>query len=338
MPKPRISRRGGQLGCRLLKGAEMATSSSSSIVSRSTQVGLLAGAVADWAAGDPRRGHPVAEFGAVAAALERRWWRPSRPAGVAYVAVLVGGAAAAVAVVDRSLGRRKAARVLLLALVTWAALGGRSLAEAGHQLAEAVRCGDLEAARRLAPTLVGRDPSRLDGPELCRAALESVAENTADAVVGPLLWGVVAGPTGVAAYRAANTLDAMVGHHSLRYERFGWAAARLDDTLTWPAARLGAGLACLLAPLVGGYPGRAWRTLRRDGGAHPSPNAGRMEAAFAGALGVRLGGRNRYGDQVEQRPTLGSGAAPGPDDVDRAVRLSLLVGLAAALAAMLGGR
>ena len=302
------------------------------------RAGLVAGVVADWVVGDPRRGHPVAGFGAVAAALERRWWRPSRPAGVAYVAVLVGGAAAAVAVVDRSLGRRKAARVLLLALVTWAALGGRSLAEAGHQLAEAVRCGDLEAARRLAPTLVGRDPSRLDGPELCRAALESVAENTADAVVGPLLWGVVAGPAGVAAYRAANTLDAMVGHHSLRYERFGWAAARLDDALTWPAARLGAGLACLLAPLVGGEAGRAWRTLRHDGGAHPSPNAGRMEAAFAGALGVRLGGRNRYGDQVEQRPTLGSGAAPGPDDVDRAVRLSLLVGLAAALAAMLGGR
>jgi adenosylcobinamide-phosphate synthase len=228
--------------------------------------------------------------------------------------------------------------MLLTGLVTWAALGGRSLAEAGGRLAGAVRDGDLEAARRLALTLVGRDPSGLDGPELCRAAVESVAENTADAVVGPLLWGAVAGPAGVAAYRAANTLDAMVGHHSDRYERFGWAAARLDDLLTWPA-RLGAGLACVLAPLVGGEAGQAWRTLRRDGGAHPSPNAGRMEAAFAGALGVRLGGTNRYGDRVEQRPTLGSGPAPGLDDVDRAVRLSLLVGSAAAvLAALVGWR
>jgi adenosylcobinamide-phosphate synthase len=299
---------------------------------------LVAGVVADWVVGDPRRWHPVAGFGAVAAAVERRWWRPSRVAGMAHVLVLVGSLAVAVAMVDRGLGRRPVARMLLLAVVTWSALGGRSLAEAGRQLARAVRDGDLEAARRLAPTLVGRDPSGLDGPELCRAAVESVAENTADAVVGPLLWGALVGPAGVAAYRAANTLDAMVGHHSLRYERFGWAAARLDDALTWPAARLGAGLTCVLAPLVGGEAGRAWRTLWRDGGAHPSPNAGRMEAAFAGALGVRLGGTNRYGDRVEQRPALGSGPAPGPDDVDRAVRLSLLVGWMAAILAALVGR
>jgi adenosylcobinamide-phosphate synthase len=299
---------------------------------------LVAGVVADWVVGDPRRWHPVAGFGSVAAALERRWWRPSRLAGVAYVMVLVGGTAVAVAVADRSLERRPVTRMLLRGVVAWAALGGRSLAEAGRGLAGAVRDGDLEVARRLAPTLVGRDPERLDGPELCRAAVESVAENTADAVVGPLLWGALAGPAGVAIYRAANTLDAMVGHHSARYERFGWAAARLDDLLTWPAARLGAGFACVLAPLVGGGVGRAWRTLRRDGGAHPSPNAGRMEAAFAGALGVRLGGVNRYGDRVERRPTLGGGPAPGPDDVDRAVRLSLLVGSAAAVLAVLVGR
>jgi len=192
-----------------------------------------------------------------------------------------------------------------------------------------VRAEDLERARRLAPTLVGRDPSELDATELCRAAVESVAENTADAVVGPLLWGALAGPAGVAAYRAVNTLDAMVGHKSPRYLRFGWAAARLDDLLTWPAARLGAALACLLAPAAGGEARRAWRTLRRDGAAHPSPNAGRMEAAFAGALGVRLGGRNRYGERVEERPALGDGPPPGPRDVDRAVRLSRLVGAAA---------
>jgi adenosylcobinamide-phosphate synthase len=302
------------------------------------RAGLLAGAVADGVVRDPRHWHPVAGFGSVAAALERLWWRPSRAAGVAYATVLVGGVAVTVAGADRSLARRPVARMLLVAVVTWSALGGRSLAEAGRLLAGAVRDGDLAAARRLAPILVGRDPSGLDGPELCRAALESVAENTADAVLGPLLWGALAGPAGVAAYRAANTLDAMVGHHSARYEQFGWAAARLDDTLTWPAARLGAGLTCLLAPVVGGEAGRAWRTLRRDGGAHPSPNAGRMEAAFAGALGVRLGGTNRYGDRVEQRPALGGGPPPGPDDVDRAVRLSMLVGSAAAVLAALVGR
>jgi adenosylcobinamide-phosphate synthase len=214
--------------------------------------------------------------------------------------------------------------------VTWSALGGRSLAVAGHALADAVRHGDLERARHLAPTLVGRDPSELDAGQLCRAAVESVAENTADAVVGPLLWGALAGPAGVVGYRAANTLDAMVGHKSPRYARFGWAAARLDDLLTWPSARLAAVLACVLAPAVGGNPGQAWRTLRADGAAHPSPNAGRMEAAFAGALHVRLGGRNRYDDRIEQRPTLGHGPLPTPDDLDRAVRLSLLVGAATA--------
>jgi adenosylcobinamide-phosphate synthase len=295
--------------------------------------GLLGGAALDLVLGDPRRGHPVAGFGRLAAALERRLWRPSRLAGAGYALALVGAAAAGAGLVDARLRSRPAARALLVAAVTWAALGGRSLGRAALALAEAVRTGDLEAARRLAPALAGRDPSRLDGPELCRAALESVAENTADAVVGPLLWGALAGPAGVAAYRAANTLDAMVGHRSERHRRFGWAAARLDDLLTWPAARLAAALACLLAPLARGDRARAWATLRRDGAAHPSPNAGRLEAAFAGALGVRLGGTNRYPHRVEQRPRLGGGPLPGPDDVARAVRLSAAVGTAATVLA-----
>jgi adenosylcobinamide-phosphate synthase len=296
--------------------------------------GLLAGVLADQLLGDPRRGHPVAGFGQAAAALERRAWRPSRAAGAAYTLALVGGAAGAAALADARLRNRPAARALLLAGLTWTALGGRSLARTARQLGEAVRAGDLERARQLAPALVGRDPGGLDGAELCRAAVESVAENTADAIVGPLLWGAVAGPAGIAAYRAANTLDAMIGHRTPRYLRFGWAAARLDDLLTWPAARLGAAITCLLAAAGAGDRWRAWRVLRRDGAAHPSPNAGRMEAAFAGALGVRLGGRNRYGDQVEERPILGEGLGPGPDDVEGAVRLSLQVGAATAAVAV----
>jgi adenosylcobinamide-phosphate synthase len=295
-----------------------------------TAVGVAAGSVADLAIGDPARWHPVAGFGALAGALEERCWRPSRLAGACYAGVLVAGTAALTLLADRRLRSRPVTRAAFAAAVTWAALGGRSLGQAAGALAREVRAGDLDAARRLAPALVGRDPAGMDAPELCRAAVESVAENTADAVVGPLLWGALAGPAGVAAYRAANTLDAMVGHRSARHARFGWAAARLDDALTWPAARLAAGLAVVLAPAAGGDPGRAWRTLRRDGAAHPSPNAGRLEAAFAGALGVRLGGRNRYPWQVEDRPPLGDGPAPDPDAVARAVRLSRAVGLAAA--------
>jgi len=126
-----------------------------------------------------------------------------------------------------------------------------------------------------------------------------------------------------------NTLDAMVGHHTMRYDRFGWAAARLDDVANLVPARLTAVLAAALAPAVGGSGRMALRTVRRDGGAHPSPNAGRCEAAFAGALGVSLGGTNVYQGVAERRGTLGDGPPPGPADLDRAIRLSRLVTVAA---------
>lgn len=290
----------------------------------------MVGWLADRWLGDPARGHPVAGFGRLAAALERRLWRPSRAAGVFYTALLVSGAGAAAGLAHRAVRDRPLGRRLLTAAVLWVALGGRSLERAGTELADAVAADDLAAARALLPTLAGRDPATLGFGELCRAGVESVAENTADAVVGPLFWGALAGPAGVAAYRAANTLDAMVGHHSPRYERFGWAAARLDDALNWPPARLGAGLAVLLAPVVGGRRAAAWDVLRRDGRAHPSPNAGRMEAAFAGALGVRLGGTNVYAGRTEVRPHQGDGPGPDAAALRRAVHLSRASGWAAA--------
>jgi adenosylcobinamide-phosphate synthase len=194
--------------------------------------------------------------------------------------------------------------------------------------------GDLDAGRGRLSHLCGRNPDGLDERELARATVESVAENTSDAVVAPLFWGGLVGLPGLLAYRAANTLDAMVGHRSARYADFGWAAARLDDALTWPVARAGAALAAACAPVAGGSAGAALRALRRDGAAHPSPNAGRMEAAFAGALGVRLGGPLAYAGRVQERPRLGDGRAPVPDDVTRAIRLSFAVGAAAALAAV----
>ncbi len=302
-------------------------------------LGLMSGSLADALLGDPARGHPVAVFGRAASAFERLLWRPSRAAGVVYVAALVLPITAVAAAVDLALRRRPLARFAFTSIVMWTVLGARSLAREASRVADAVARNDLEEARRVVRALVGRDPSELDESELCRAAVESVAENTADAVVGALLWGAVAGPAGAVAYRAANTLDAMVGHRNERYERFGWAAARLDDVLTWPAARLGAVLAVALAPVAGGEVGRAWRILLRDGGRHPSPNAGRMEAAFAGALGVRLGGTNRYGARVEERPGIGEGPGPGVEAVRRSVRLSAAVAAAAAgLGALLAWR
>jgi len=288
---------------------------------------LLSGWAADQVLGDPRRWHPVAGFGRLALALERTLYAPSRARGALYAGALVALAALGAEAAARVLPRR-----LVLAACTWAALGGRSLAREADAVAADVRSGDLGAARKALPALVGRDPDALDADGICRATVESVAENTADAVVGVLLWGAVAGPAGVAAYRAANTLDAMVGHRSERYADFGWAAARLDDALTWPVARAGAALAAVCAPVAGGSAGAALRALRRDGAAHPSPNAGRMEAAFAGALGVRLGDPLAYAGRVQERPRLGDGRAPVPDDVTRAIRLSFAVGAAAALA------
>lgn len=147
--------------------------------------------------------------------------------------------------------------------------------------------------------------------------------------MAPLFWGAVAGVPGMLAYRAINTLDAMVGHRSARYERFGWAAARLDDVANYVPARLTGVLTVLTAP----DPGAARAMLRRDGHRHPSPNAGRCEAAFAGALGVTLGGKNVYGGRVEERPTMGDGPSPRVGDIPRAVRLTRAVSLAAACVA-----
>uniref|UniRef100_UPI0035625153 CobD/CbiB family cobalamin biosynthesis protein n=1 Tax=Paraconexibacter sp. TaxID=2949640 RepID=UPI0035625153 len=208
------------------------------------------------------------------------------------------------------------------------------------RIAAHLDAGDLDGARAALPALVGRDPAELDAEGVARAVVESVAENTSDAVVGALFWGAVAGPAGVAGFRAANTLDAMWGHRSPRYARYGWAAARLDDVLVWLPARLTVALTAACAPVVGGSPVAALRVAGADGGAHPSPNAGPVESAFAGALGVVLGGSLSYGGRQEDRPVLGArepGARPVVlADVDRVVRLSRAVGVVAAVASALG--
>ncbi len=296
---------------------------------------IAAGWISDRALGDPARLHPVAGFGQAAAALERRTWRPTRAAGVAHVAALVGAVGIMTTVADRLLARWPFRRTVFRAGLVWATLGGHSLERAALALARELEAGRLDGARALAPTLVGRDPSILDAPELSRAAVESVAENTSDAVLAPLLWTVLLGLPGATVYRAINTLDAMLGHRDERYRNFGWAAARLDDLVNWPAARASALLAVAWAPALGGSRQAAWRSAWRDGAAHPSPNAGRVEGAFAGALGVRLGGLNRYSSGPEWRPLLGVGATPDVSDIARAVDLARLVSASAGIGCVL---
>lgn len=296
---------------------------------RSRAIGLVLGLAADRLLGDPQHHHPVAGFGQVAGRLERRMWADDRATGAAYTAVLVGGTGAAGLLADRWASHRPVARVVLTAATTWAVVGGRSLGREASHVSAWLEADNLPAAREQLTHLVGRDPSRLDADEISRATVESVAENTSDAVVAPLLAGAVAGIGGLVAYRAANTLDAMVGHRNERFERFGWASARLDDVLNLAPARLSALLGAVLAPLVGGRPADAFEAWTRDARRHPSPNAGPVEASFAGALGIRLGGTNVYGTRVERRPTLGAGRAPAAGDIARSVRLADAVGVGA---------
>ena len=284
-------------------------------------VGLLAGAALDALLGDPRRAHPVAGYGRVVSAAEARWYRDSREAGTAFAVAAVAMPVAVGAMVPRRPG--------FVAVATWTVLGATSLRREAAVLHDVLARGDLPGARERVTHLVGRDSSQLGAKEIARAGVESVAENTSDAVVAPLFWGAVAGVPGLLGYRAVNTLDAMIGHHSARYERFGWAAARLDDVANVVPARLTAALVSVL----GGRAAQTWRVVRRDARRHPSPNAGWCEAAYAGALGLRLGGTNDYGGRLEVRASLGDGRSPEPDDLPRAARLLGRVTIAATVLA-----
>ncbi|MEU2064493.1 cobalamin biosynthesis protein [Streptomyces sp. NPDC013455] len=294
---------------------------------RTYAYGAAAGLLGDLLLGDPRRGHPVAVFGRAAGAVEGALWHDHRGWGALHTTVCAGGAVALGALAARAVRPSRTASLALTAAATWAVVGGTSLAREARAIGRALEAGDVEAARARLPHLCGRDPQALDADGIARAVVESVAENTSDAVVGALVWGAVAGVPGLLGFRAVNTLDAMVGHRSPRHLRFGWASARLDDVAGWPGARLTA----VLAVLAGPDPRGAVRAWRADAARHPSPNAGPVEASFAGALGVRLGGTLSYGGRVEHRPVLNgaSGRAVRAGDIERAVRLSRRVGLLA---------
>jgi adenosylcobinamide-phosphate synthase len=267
----------------------------------------------------PGRVHPVVVFGLVMTGLERRVYRDDKRAGAAH----------ALAGVALGVGAGRAVRSTLLATTT--AVAGRGLGDAAEQVRYALDEADLDRARRLLPALVGRDPEELGEAEIARAVVESVAENTVDAVVGPAFWAALVGAPGALVYRAVNTLDSMVGHRSARYANFGWASARLDDALAWVPARVTAALVAAVRPRAAGA---VWRAVRTQAPGHPSPNAGVAEAAFAAALGVQLGGTNRYAGRAEERVVLGTGRAVTAGDIERAVRLSrdVSAALAAALA------
>jgi adenosylcobinamide-phosphate synthase len=256
--------------------------------------------------------HPVGAFGRLMQRVEGSIYADARPPGVWYT-----GAGVALGFL--------AGRACPPAVAVGTVVAGRELRSAATRVRDALVAHDVERARDQVTALVGRDPERLDERALAAAVIESLAENTVDAVVAPVWWALVAGAGAAAAYRAVNTMDAMVGHRSARYERFGWASARLDDLANYVPARLTAGLTSLVRPARAALVGRA---VREHAPAHPSPNAGVAEAAFAAVLGVELGGPLRYAGRLEARPRLGWGPRPTVPDIDRALALASHVELA----------
>lgn len=254
----------------------------------------------------------MAIYGQAVSKLERRIYADSKARGVAFTTIAVAAPVVLTAAVST------VAPTLALTATTWASLGGTTLRRTGERMADRLSAGDIDAARELVPWLCSRDPEALDADGIARATVESLAENTSDAVTGTLMWGAIAGAPGVVAHRAVNTLDAMVGYRNDRYRQFGWASARLDDVAGFLPARLTA-----VATVVAGPNRRqALAAWQRDASNHPSPNAGVVEASAAGALGLQLGGKTVYLSGVEMRPVLGSGRAPAVADVRRAAELS----------------
>ncbi|HLO25804.1 MAG TPA: adenosylcobinamide-phosphate synthase CbiB, partial [Geobacteraceae bacterium] len=187
---------------------------------------------------------------------------------------------------------------------------------------DALARGDIGEARRNLSYIVGRDSANLDEPEIWRATVETVAENSSDGVIAPLFYLMLGGPPLALAYKAINTLDSMVGYKNEQYLQFGWASARCDDLANWLPARLTGLLMVLAAPLAGLSMTRAWWMMARDGHNHASPNSGIPEAAAAGALGVQLGGTNRYFGKPVAKPTIGDALKPLSREAYRgAVRL-----------------
>lgn len=258
-----------------------------------------------------RIGHPVVWLGRLISALESRLNRGSplrrRALGALTVFVVLGAAVLPALALHRLLPGGWPG-LLLGAVLAWPLIAVRSMHDHVAAVARPLAAGDLAGARRAVSMIVGRDPARLDTAGVARAALESLAENSSDGIVAPVFWGVIGGLPGLAAYKAINTMDSMIGHRNARYEDFGKAAARLDDLVNLIPARLTG----LLFALASGRPRAALRVMAQDARQHRSPNAGWPEAALAGALRVRLSGPRVYGDSVADEPWVNE-AAPDAD-------------------------
>lgn len=283
--------------------------------------------------GDPdwlwrRLGHPVALIGALIEYLDRRFNREDRSpqqrrsAGIASTAIMVIIAGSVGALIQAAVQQLPADNIIL-ALIASIFIAQRSLYQHVAEVRSAFAEGGLAEARDAVAMIVGRDPEQLDEAGVCRAAIESCAENFSDGVVAPVFWLALLGLPGLIAYKAINTADSMIGHRTERYASFGWAAARLDDLVNLVPARLSALLLAVAAPIAGGSVGKSLGAVRRDASKHRSPNAGWPESAMAGALALALAGPRRYAEHMVEDPFLNAEATRQavPDDIGRALNL-----------------
>ncbi|WP_424931019.1 adenosylcobinamide-phosphate synthase CbiB [Amaricoccus macauensis] len=268
-------------------------------------------------------GHPVTWIGGLVSRLDHAWNKPqldpgrNRLAGTTATVVTVLAATLPPMIIAFLLHPTFWGHLLAGALAA-PLLATRSLYTHVAAVAVPLEHGQIADARAAVSQIVGRDPAQLDQSGIARASLESLAENTSDGVIAPLFWGALLGLPGIAAYKAINTLDSMIGHRSPRHEHFGWFAAKLDDLVNWPAARLTG----VLIALAGGRPARCLRTMRADAPHHRSPNAGWPEAAMAASLDCRLSGPRFYQDRVAQEPWINASAPdPAPGDLLRGLGL-----------------
>ena len=294
---------------------------------------VIAALAFDALIGDPdwlwrRLAHPVTLIGALIGYLDRSFNREDRSpqqrkfAGIACTAAIIA-VAGSVGALIQAITEQIPAGNILLALIASVFIAQRSLYQHVAEVRSAFARGGLTEARKAVAMIVGRDPEQLDEAGVCRAAIESCAENFSDGVVAPVFWLALLGLPGLIAYKAINTADSMIGHRTERHASFGWAAARLDDLVNLVPARLSALLLAVAAPIAGGSIGKSWGVVRRDASQHRSPNAGWPESAMAGALGLALAGPRRYAEHVVEDPFLNAEATShaAPDDIGRALDL-----------------
>lgn len=291
--------------------------------------GIALGIVLDHLLGEPSRFHPVAGFGRFASVMERHLYRDSKSRGVVHLTAVLLPLGLVGALVQRLSRKHPALEVVAVGLATWIVLCGSAARRVTREISEPLIRGDVQASRDLFPKLFDRSSDVLSDDELPTVLVFGVTECLCDAEVAPLVWGAIGGIPGLLLYRGINIMDNKIGYRDERYQRFGWAAARLDDGANFIPARLAAALTIASAPRIGGSAKSALQVWFRDAAKDSSPNSGQLFAAFAGAFQLRLTKPAAGLKPGTSAVTFGTGTRPRPEHLPPVIKLCGMVGSAA---------